>query len=525
VRNKGIIAGYYRVSSQDNFLKAESNSITNQRLLVQNFISSNTELEALEFEEFYDDGYSGTNFERPAIQALLNRIKEEEVACIIVKDFSRFSRDYIEMGSYLEQIFPILEIRFISVTDRYDSEVYLGRTADIDVGFKSLLADFYCKDVSHKVISSLETKKSQGKYATGSTPFGYMKNPVNRNELFVVEEEAVVIRLIFDLSLKGKNTSEIAQILNDRKIMSPLGFKKKRKVIVIRDPLSKENFLWSNNPIHTILTNETYLGSMVYGKSKQESVGSKKTIILPRDEWKKVENHHAAIIDKDTFWKVQDNFYKRVKTKRNPVQHVLKGKMRCGVCNRMLAIMPSAQKQYFCQYNNLSKKGCFSGIVAIAEVEKVIFKTIRCEIDKWVEMDETYGLIHQKRSAEINKKKRDLSEFVSEINKRKVTKKSDLEAYHLGKSSKEEYLMIRDKLDSEIMLYEEKQMDLEIEIKKSEKILKMHIRTTDDYMKFAGADELTTELVEAFVEKVLLYNDKKIDIQWKFQKGSKTEAK
>ena len=520
MKDKGIIAGYYRVSSQDDLLKAESNSITNHRLLIQNFISSNTELVALEFEEFYDDGYSGTNMDRPAIQKLLKKIKDQEVACIIVKDFSRFSRDYIEMGSYLVQILPFLDIRFISVTDRFDSEDFIGRTVDIDVEFKSLLADFYCKDVSNKVISSLEVKKSQGKYATGSTPFGYMKNPDNKNELFIVEEEAKVIRFIFELSLNGKNTSEISQILNDKKIMSPLGFKKKRKVIVNRDPLSKEIFLWSNNPIHIILTNETYLGSMVYGKSKQESVGSKRAIILPRDEWKKIENHHAAIIDKDTFWKVQDNFYKRVKTKRNPVQHVLKGKMRCGGCNRMLAIMPSAQKQYFCQYNNLSEKGCFSGIIAIDEVEKVIFKAIRCEIDKWVDQDETNRLIREKRSVAINNKKNKLSEIIKKINETKVAKKNELEAYHLGKSSIEAYLTARNKLDIEIMLYEEKQTALENEIKKSEEIIKMHVKTIDGFMKFAGAKELTTELVEAFVEKVLLYNNKKIEIQWKFKQGA-----
>ena len=140
------------------------------------------------------------------MQAMLEQIRKNEIKCVIVKDLSRFSRDYIELGTYMEQIFPFMGIRFISITEHYDSQDYIGKTADIDIGFQSLLADFYCKDISEKVKSSVMAKKNQGKYATGNTPFGYMKNESNPNELLVVQEEADVIRHIFELSSSGEES-------------------------------------------------------------------------------------------------------------------------------------------------------------------------------------------------------------------------------------------------------------------------------------------------------------------------------
>ena len=137
------IAGYYRLSMEDDEVKMESNSITNQRLLIKKYVSKDVELSQYEYCEFYDDGYSGTTMDRPGIQAMLEQIKNNEIQVVVVKDISRFSRDYIELGTYMEQIFPFMGIRFIAITDHYDSKDYIGRTADMDIAFKSLLADFY----------------------------------------------------------------------------------------------------------------------------------------------------------------------------------------------------------------------------------------------------------------------------------------------------------------------------------------------------------------------------------------------
>lgn len=191
-QGKGMIAGYYRLSVEDGRLEMESNSILSQRMLVKKYIAAHKEFEGYGFCEFYDDGYSGTTMDRPGIQKLLAGINDNKIQCVIVKDISRFSRDYIELGTYMEQVFPFMQVRFISITDHYDSNENNGYRGDlgIDTAFKSLLSDFYCKDISEKVKSSLEARRKQGKYATGPVPFGYMKNKDNPQELLVVQEEA-----------------------------------------------------------------------------------------------------------------------------------------------------------------------------------------------------------------------------------------------------------------------------------------------------------------------------------------------
>ena len=203
-----LIIGYYRLSMEDDS-EGESNSIINQRKLVKDYISNIPELASMPFQEFYDDGYSGSSMERPAIKQVLELARENKVQCIVVKDFSRFARNYIEMGTYLEQIFPFLGVRFISISDRYDSKDYIGKSSDIEVQFKGLIADFYVKDQSVKVKSAVSTRRGKGEYCCGSAPYGYRINPENKKELVIVEDEAEVIRRVFELTNQRYSKMEI----------------------------------------------------------------------------------------------------------------------------------------------------------------------------------------------------------------------------------------------------------------------------------------------------------------------------
>lgn len=222
------IAGYYRLSREDNE-KDESNSIKNQRLFVKKYISQDTELCQYVYYEFSDDGYSGTTMNRPKMQEMLKQIKNNEIQIVVVKDISRFSRDYISLGTYMEQIFPFMGIRFIAITDGYDSKNYIGRTVDMDIAFKNLLADFYCKDVSAKVKSALETRRRQGKYSTALVPFGYAKDENDPYKLVVVPEEAQIIKQIFQLFASGNNLTQICKNFNEKGVMTPLEYKNFRK--------------------------------------------------------------------------------------------------------------------------------------------------------------------------------------------------------------------------------------------------------------------------------------------------------
>ena len=251
------IAIYMRLSKEDN-KEQESNSITTQRILLQKFVAEH--FSNYQIMEFCDDGYTGTNFERPEIQKLLQMAKELKINCIIVKDFSRFARDYIELGSYLEQIFPFLGVRFISINDNYDSEKYHGTLADIDINFKNLLYDLYSKDLSQKVKTALSVKKESEQYVSSNSPFGYEKDPKDRHQLKIVKEEAVVVKRIFDLTMQGYTSGKIAKLLKEG-IKTPIEFKI-AKGATSRIPKG-ERFFWTKSTICSILSNQIYIGHIV----------------------------------------------------------------------------------------------------------------------------------------------------------------------------------------------------------------------------------------------------------------------
>lgn len=228
---KKLLIGYYRLSMEDDSSEKDSNSITNQRMLVTDFVQANHELARMQFKELYDDGYSGATLNRPAMQELLSLVRQEKVSCIVVKDFSRFSRDYIELGTYLEQILPFMGIRFISISDRYDSKDYNGKTLGLDSQFKGLIADFYVKDQSVKVKTALDTKREKGQYCSGSAPFGYQRNTDNKSELLIVEEEAEVVRRVFELTLQRLSKTEICKLFNEEGVKTPLQYMKERQKV------------------------------------------------------------------------------------------------------------------------------------------------------------------------------------------------------------------------------------------------------------------------------------------------------
>ena len=201
--------------------KTESDSISNQRMLINRYLDNHPELSKCPRLEFADDGYTGTNFHRPQFTAMMEKVRRGEINLICVKDFSRFSRDYIETGNYLECTFPFMGVRFISINDGYDSDEYKGTTGGLEVVMRSIIYAAYSKDLSVKTTSAKVQMMKQGKYVGGYAPYGYMMHPTKRNALAVDPDSAAVVRRIFDEALAGNNTSVIADMLNDEKVPTP----------------------------------------------------------------------------------------------------------------------------------------------------------------------------------------------------------------------------------------------------------------------------------------------------------------
>lgn len=348
MKRKYQIAIYLRLSREDpqstdpSGWKKESSSIVSQRNLLCAFAKDHfTEYELL---EFCDDGFTGTNMEREGMQQMLAKVKQGRIDCILVKDFSRFSRDYIVLGTYLEQIFPFLQVRFISVNDHYDSSRYPGRTAGLEVNFQHLLYDLYSKDLSKKVSSSLSIRKEQGEYVSSHAPFGYEKAAQDRHHLVIAEEEAEIVRMIFSLAVAGWTSVEIAKQMNKEQRKTPVEFKIE-KGKTHRNPKG-ERFLWNSSMVCSILKNEVYVGNSVQKKYKKDIVGGKNHL-QPRQDWLIEKKHHPPIISEEVFAQVQKK-QKKIQRGKYGASHPLTGKVICGGCCRNLTYRKGKMPYFTC---------------------------------------------------------------------------------------------------------------------------------------------------------------------------------
>ena len=344
MNRKQRIAIYMRLSKGDHG-GGESNSIRMQRELLREFAAAH--FKAYELLEFEDDGYSGTSFNRPGVARLLEMVRNMEVDCILVKDFSRFSRDYIELGAYIEQIFPFMGVRFISVNDGYDSADTRYLAGQLDISFKNLLYDLYSKDLSVKVKSALRVRKEKGQYVSPASPFGYVKSREDRHMLQIDETEAEIVRRIFALALQGHSSTDIARLFNREGVKTPMQLRAERGGAG-RAP-KKGIFFWQSSTVCQILRNRAYVGDFVYGKTEKETVGGRNRP-KPRSEWKVCENHHAPIIDRDVFEKLQERrgktdgsdsganqgTHSSEKKQALEERHPLAGRLACGCCGGIL---------------------------------------------------------------------------------------------------------------------------------------------------------------------------------------------
>lgn len=410
-----VIAIYMRLSQDDGYLEAESNSIVNQRQLLHFYIAEH--FENYELLEFVDDGYTGTNFNRPGVAELLDKVKEGKIDCIIVKDLSRFSRDYIEIGSYLEQIFPFAGVRFIAVNDEYDSDNYKGDVAGIDTAFKNLLNDLYCKDISVKAKTALRVKKEKGVYANGSCAFGYYKDSKDRHKLLIDEKEAAIVRRIFQMTLDGISSHEIAKQFNAEGVKTPIEYKMERG-ITFRMPKGV-HFEWDGPSICHILRNAAYAGDFVYDKYETPEVGGKPRL-KPQSEWKVFKDHHEAIIDRDIFERIQQS--RGTKNAVKYERHPLIGKIECGRCHRSLRIARIKNPYFFCSNRYVSRcEGCVSRI-NVQFLEQYLLFRLQEEADRQADMQQELDSCTQTLKVKISEEKSGIYEYVQNHGLTELTK-------------------------------------------------------------------------------------------------------
>lgn len=492
---KSKVAIYLRLSKEDDKIKDESNSIRMQRLLLQDYVSKH--FSDYELEEFVDDGFSGTNFNRPAITRLLEKARCEEVDCIVVKDFSRFARDYIELGSYLEQIFPFLGIRFISVNDRYDSNTYQGSIADLDMNFKNLLYDLYSKDLSQKVRSSLKARKEKGQYVSGNCPFGYKKAPDDRHMLVVKEDEALIVKRIFELALEGYTCNAIAMEFNEEDVKTPVEFKIEAGE-TSRIPKG-DRFLWNPSTINSILRNPIYIGDIVYGKYEKDHVGGR-NILKPRNEWKVYHNHHEAIVEQEIFNCVQMRFGKNTRLPQIKEHSPLIGIAVCSHCKRNLRYKDGKNPYFVCPTRYMSQmKECCEKVNVMFLEQAVLFE-LEGYLEKQGLSDNLSAMTIQSQEQQLVSIEKKMEKLQREYKQLQKENYENYTAYQMGQVG--EYVSLKDSIEKK----EQQILDLQKE---------KNVLEEQKGMSGTITVELKKELLKQYIDSVEVDNGSEFVINWR----------
>jgi DNA invertase Pin-like site-specific DNA recombinase len=508
------IAAYLRLSNEDIDLKdsnkAESESISNQRGLVRGFISSSPELADAEVIEFCDDGWSGKNFDRPGVTEMLEQVKQGKINCIIVKDLSRFGRDYLIVGNYISRVFPFLGVRFISVNDGFDS----SRPQDIDsldTSFKTLIYDLYSRELSRKVKSAKRQRAEKGLYLSPFAPYGYVKDPDNKNRLLIDTEAAQTIERIFREAADGTLPVNIAAALNREGIPTPMLYKRAEGCSRTEWPSVHETNFWTTSSITKLLRDERYIGKCVYGKRERDTIGNWHTVKKSKTDWVIVGETHEGIVSQKLFDTAQARMkeykeFEQTGSLRNP----LRRKVVCGVCGHVMRLSNTKNAKYHCSTASLETGyGCSHGGVLQADVNDAVIMLIRTYARYAVSLEHLAAVQRDRHQADKKKMQRELGVLQSLKNQLDAHLQELYEKLIEGELSREFYLTQKQSANA--------QMD---EISSSMTTLEKAMQTPDAkdssfilmYRKYAELDALTSEIVTELVSCIELFPDGRISI-------------
>lgn len=400
---KYYAAIYLRLSMEDGDFsgsgeKKESNSIANQRKLIEDYLKHHPEI--VSYQEFCDDGYTGTNFDRPDFQRMIALVKQNKINCIIVKDLSRFGREYIEMGRYVEKIFPALGVRFIAINDNYDSALAQDTGSEIIIPFKNLINDSYCRDISIKVRSNLEIRRRNGEFVGTHVVYGYKRSDENKNQLVIDQEAAAVVQSIFRMKVDGFSPSQIAEKLNKDGVLSPYEYKRHHGDRFRSGFKRQVQCEWSPVSIYRILKNEMYTGTLVQGKTSTPNYKIKDRTTKEKEEWIRTENAHDAIIPPATFDLVQKLMLEDTRSASGDDSvHLFSGKIFCQDCQSSMTRKrtKSAGKEYvyfICTANKQDRSVCSHHSVKEQAVYDTVLAVIRAYVALALDLEQALSSIN-----------------------------------------------------------------------------------------------------------------------------------
>lgn len=514
------VAIYLRLSKDDGdistYKKSESNSIHNQRELLMAFLCKHPEMKLC--AEYKDDGWSGTNFERPDFQRMMEDVKRGRINCILVKDLSRFGRDYIECGKYIEKIFPQLGIRFIAVNDGLDT-LSSGNIDNIVVPFKNLLNDSYCRDISIKVRSSQAAKRRKGDFISNFTVYGYDKDPNNKNHLIIDEYAAGVVKDIFKWTIDGMSPGRIADRLDERGILSPMEYKKSQGSKFRSEFKTSKRAKWSYVAIRRILENEVYTGVMIQGKRTTPNYKTKKMVYKPKNEWDRVESTHDAIILRAQFDLVQQILQEDTRVGKEEVVHPYCGRIFCGDCGEPMVrkISNAGGKQYVyyvCKANKMDRHVCSSHSIREDVLNNTMLAIIQRQIEVALDMDRALAQIEALTWEKAEMRKIDANIVIQEedIQRNNELRLGIYEDLKKGILSREEFVILKEEFAKRITSSREAIERLNSSKSEIMHGLSKHQSWLSQFREYENITEITRRLIIHLVERINLYEGPEIEV-------------
>ena len=523
---------YLRLSKEDGDVasgsKNESNSIANQKSLIMDYLQSRPEFRVVSIRE--DDGFSGTDFNRPAFQAMMEDVKKGVINCIIVKDLSRFGRNYIEVGRYLEKLFPMLGIRFIAVNDNYDS-LEADTAHDIVVPFKNLINDSYCRDLSVKIRSHLAIKRKNGEFIGAFACYGYLKDENNRNQLVVDTYAGQVVKDIFRMKINGMSQYRIADALNEQGILSPMEYKKYLGSHFESSFKVNPKAVWTAKAVTRILTNEVYTGVLVQGKQTTPNHKVKVRQEVDETDWIRVENAHESLIDRVLFDIVQNLMGRDTRTSPNETQvFPLSGLVYCGDCGhpmvRKISRYTKKEKAdtaqtygYFLCSEKCGKGGCSWHRISENDLMGAVLGAVNLHIQKVLDVQEALKQIENAPSRQlmIQKYQERLSMKEEERKKAERLKIGIYEDLKDGLLDKDEYQKLKAEFDSRIAEADATVKELKRQITELEGSHSANAPWMNYFQQFGRLEQLTRWAAAIIINKILVYEDNRIKITFNFE--------
>ena len=513
---------YIRLSREDGD-REESDSIASQRELLTEFAGAQADMDTPRL--YADDGYTGTDFNRPEFQHMIDDLQAGMVDCVIVKDLSRLGRNYIEVGKYLEHVFPLLKVRFISISDNIDSFLHPRSADSLVVPFKNIINDQYCHDISNKVRASLDLKRRQGKFIGSFASYGYRKDPDDHNHLLIDEPAAAVVRDIFDWFIGGASVIGIAKKLNSMGIPNPSAYKRQRGMNYRHPASDKLDGLWPDSSVRRILCNPLYTGTMIQGKNRIKSYKLHVCEAVPEDEWITVEATHEAIISSAQFEQAQSLFKRDTRTA--PTQkkvYLFSGFLRCADCGRaMIRKLISQPYREYCYYicSTFKKQhdgACTKHTIRSDRLEQAVLETLRQQIALAVEMDELIAEINQSgtksHSATYLLDERMQLEVKRErIEKMKLSLYPDWKA---GDISREEYHRLKEQFEQQQAELTARMDSIQTQIDEAQSGVDATNSFLTQFVKYRNLQQLTREVVVELIDMIYVHEGGGITIKFKF---------